>query len=90
MGAKLKTFTTKTGYGYFQDNQKRIISRFACNPGKHPIKKGFMAVDVSGKKAMEQIQVYIPPLSGAQLREQKIQAEIRASAIKALELRGEL
>ena len=85
-----KEFTVNTGFGYFEDAEGKIIAKCELKPGKHPIKKDFKFVEVGSKEDLDSIEIAPPLLSDEQIREQKIQAEMRRIAEESLIARGEL
>ena len=86
----MANITVGTGYGYFLDADDNIVSKSELPPGKHKIKKGFTYVEVDSKEALDAIEVYISPQTNEEIREQKIQAEMRRIAEESLIARGEL
>jgi hypothetical protein len=86
----MTSFTVKTGFGYFVDAENNIVAKCELQPGEHPLKKGYQYVEVESKEALETVKVSALPLSEAEIREQKIQAEIRKMAEERLIARGEL
>lgn len=83
-------FTVKTGFGCFKDASGEIIAKAELSPGKHPLADGYSYIEVASKEELDLIEVYIPPPSVEVVKEQKIQAEIRAMAEERLLERGEL
>ncbi len=83
-------FAVKTGYGYFKDAGGNIVSKAELPVGDHPIQTGFTYTEVPDKTALDAVVVYRPPLTQQQIDEQKIQTEIRITAIEALKSKDEL
>ena len=82
-------FTTKTGYGYFKDRDGNIVAKCELQPGEHPLKEGYKYVEAS-RAELDSIKTAAPVLSEEEIREQKIQAEMRKMAEERLISRGEL
>ena len=80
----------KTGIGYIKDPAGYIVTKYDLPPGEHPLKDGYTFVEVKDRKELDSIEVYIPPLSPEEVREKKIQDEMRNMAIERLTARGEL
>lgn len=86
----MKKMKVKTGFGYIKDVHGNIISKYELPNGQHPIKAGFEYTECATKEKLEQIKIYEPPRSEEEVKEEKIQNEIRSMAIERLQLRGEL
>ncbi len=52
-------FEVKTGYGYFKDENGRIVAKAILPKGKHPIKKGYKYVEVASEKELNSIKISI-------------------------------
>lgn len=89
----MKTIKLTTGFGYIKDSNNKIISKYELPRGDHPISDEFEFVELPDKAAMDAVIIEPSepePQTAEQIREDKIQAEIRAMAIERLEARGEL
>lgn len=86
----MANFTVKTGFGYLVDSKGDIVSKCELLPGKHPLKEGYEYVEVDSREAMNAVEIAVLPLSEEEIREQKIQDEMRRLAEDSLIARGEL
>lgn len=86
----MKKMKVKTGYGYFEDLDDNVIAKYELPSGDHPLKGGFKYIECATKEELAQIKIYEPPKSEEEVKEEKIQNEIRSMAIERLQLRGEL
>lgn len=86
----MANFIVKTGFGYLKDSGGNIITKCELPPGKHPIKGGLTYVEVSSQVELDLIEIYVSPPSAEDIREQKIQAEMRKLAEDSLREKGEL
>ena len=89
----MKKIISTTGYGYIKDSSKNIIAKCELPEGEHPIDNEFEFVELPDRATMDAIIITVPdpePQTHEQIREGKIQIEIRAMAIERLEARGEI
>jgi len=81
----------QTGFGYFKDQQGRIVSKAQLPPGQHELKDDLIYVEVDSQAELDAIEVYTDPAIIATGNiEAKIWKEIRAAAIQRLKDKGEL
>ena len=86
----MKIFNTKTGIGFIKDFNGNIICKTSLPIGNHPIKDDYIYVEVENRIDFDKIEIYKEPISIEQLKESKIQKEMRDIAIKSLKDKGEL
>ena len=86
----MANFTVTTGFGYFVDANGNIVAKCELQPGEHPLKEGYEYVEVASQADLDAIEIAAPVLSEEQIREQKIQVEMRKMAEERLIERGEL
>lgn len=86
----MKTFKTKTGFGYIKDKQDNIISKCSLPKGEHPIQLDYEFIEVKSEKELNTIEIKAPEISKEDILEQKIRAEIRRLAIESLKARKEI
>jgi len=79
-----------TGYGFFKDNDGNIIAKAELPFGEHPIKPGYIYVEVVDKAEMEKVEIYIKPLTDDEKKEILIREKIRNMAIIELQKEGKL
>lgn len=80
----------KTGYGYFKDSEGNIIAKYELPKGEHPLRPGYTFVEIATKEELDNINIYMSPKTAEEIREEKIQAEMRQLAIESLQKKGEL
>ena len=86
----MQTIEVKTGFGYFQDDQNRIVAKAQLPAGDHPSKDGFSYVEVADQAALDLITVDPPVQTPEQLFEKKIRDKLRVIAIERLTADGEI
>ena len=84
------TFTVKTGFGYFEDDNGNIISKAELPKGEHPLKDGFTYVEVKDRSKLDEVTIPEPTPTQEELDEVKIQNKIRELAISDLKSSGDL
>jgi hypothetical protein len=88
------TCIVRTGFGYIQDKDNRIIVKAELPVGEHPLKDDYSYIEVADRAALDMVQVAGPAIDPAeQLRletERKIRAKTRELAVKALIVDGGL
>ena len=80
----------KTGYGYLKDIEEHIVSKYDFPIGRHSLKEGYTFVEVANKEELNHVEIYVPPKTADEVREEKIHAEIRQLAIDSLIAKGEI
>lgn len=84
----------ETGFGYFVDSNGNVVCHATLNPGKHPIKDGYGYIEVSDKRKMEEVEIYVKPKTSKELAEeniaQKTREILRKQAIDELKKTGDL
>lgn len=80
----------KTGLGYIEDSDGHIIAKFDLPKGEHPTKDGYVYIEVATRQDLDSVEVYTPSKTTEQIREGKIQTEIRQLAIDSLIAKGEI
>jgi len=87
----VRTIKVITGFGYFRDDQDRIVAKAQLPPSDHPIRDGFNYVEVADQDELDAVEVYEDPAATLKHeQEQKITDKMRAIAIEALKEAGEL
>lgn len=87
----MKIITVKTGFGYFVDNNGRIVSLAELPKGNHPCLDEIDYIDVADAQALSQVDVYIDPAVVIQQEyNAKIEKKMRTMAIAQLKTNGEL
>ncbi len=83
-------FTVKTGFGYFKDSDGDIVAKSKLPLGEHPLKDDFTYTEVESQVVFNAIIVVQEPLTGEELRKQKIWAEVFRLAEQSLIDKGEI
>jgi len=88
---KMKTFQTETGLGYFVDGAGHVTSLADLPPGEHPLRDGFIFVEVADREALGSVEIWQDPAAVETTAiAEKIQRKSRQLAIDALKAEGEL
>ena len=81
----MEFFNVNTGFGYYEDQQGRIVAKAQLPPGPHPIKAGFSYTEVADQAELEAIKVYQDQAQvQAAQQDQKITDKLREIAVNEL------
>lgn len=87
----MQKFTTKTGFGYLENQNGHITDKCDLPPGEHLLKDGFLFIEVNNREELDQVIIYQDPAEIEKMENRdKVDSEIRRAAIETLIQSGEL
>ena len=82
---------TKTGLGYYKDQDDHIIAKYDLPPGQHILKEGLIFIEVNNREELDHIEIYREP---SEVQRQgyvsMISKRARQIAIEQLKAEGKL
>lgn len=60
-GDVMLLFTSKTGFGYYQDSQGHNICLAELPPGQHLMHDGYFFIEVNNREQLDQVQIWDDP-----------------------------
>lgn len=87
----MKIIKVNTGFGYYVDQAGHKIAKAELPIGEHPLRDGFIYVEVANKPALDAIDLWIDPADiELQNNEAKITARTRKISVDQLIAEGQL